>query len=126
MQFCARDKNVIITRYVANMVDLCFYSALVISGGGTIVRESSLLGVPSIEFFAGDSAPQEHFLIKNGFPLEHIKNTKKIVERTIEILNQKPTSRRFNDSFKEKIKNFENPNIYCFNYVKNELTREKS
>ncbi len=126
LQFCARDKNVIITRYMANMVDLCFYSALVISGGGTIVRESSLLSVPSLEFFPGDTAPQEHFLIKNGFPLEHIKPTHKIVERSIEILNQKPSSKRFNDSFKEKIRAFENPNDYCFNYVKNELNNEKS
>jgi len=40
----------------------------VISGGGTLVRESSLLSVPSIEYFPGDSAPQETFLLNSGFP----------------------------------------------------------
>jgi len=74
------NTNVKITRYIPNMVDLCFYSRLVISGGGTIVRESSLLNVPSIEFFPGETAPQESFLINNGFPLQHIKEIDEIVK----------------------------------------------
>jgi predicted glycosyltransferase len=56
------NKNVIITQYIPHMLDLCFFSALVISGGGTIVREASLLDVPSIEFFPGDTALKRHFL----------------------------------------------------------------
>ncbi|MFW9987912.1 MAG: DUF354 domain-containing protein, partial [Candidatus Odinarchaeota archaeon] len=35
-----KEENIIITRYLPNLVDLCFYGALIISGGGTIVRES--------------------------------------------------------------------------------------
>lgn len=115
------EKNIIITQYLPNMVDFCYYSALIISGGGTIVRESSLLNVPSIEYFPGESAPQENFLVKNGFPLEHIKDPKKIIERSITVLNQKPSKNRFNMSFREKIKKFENPNQICFDYVKEEL-----
>ncbi|GAJ16900.1 unnamed protein product, partial [marine sediment metagenome] len=76
--------------------------ALVISGGGTIVRESSLLNVPSIEFFPGETAPQEHFLINNGFPLSHIKKSEKIIRKSIEFLSEKPHHDRFNDSFKKK------------------------
>ncbi len=116
------ERNVIITQYLPNIVDFCFFGALIISGGGTIVRESSLLNVPSIEFFPGDSAPQEKFLKENGFPLEHIKEPKQIVKRTIEILNQGVTSERFKiNSFKEKISEFENPIEICFNHVKSNL-----
>jgi predicted glycosyltransferase len=118
------NSNVIITRFMPNMVDLCYFSALVISGGGTIVRESSLLNVPSIEFFPGDTAPQEHFLINNGFPLKHIKESEKIVEKSIEILSEKPHHDRFSDSFKKRIMEFENPNEICFKIVKENLLKE--
>ena len=104
-----------------DMLDLCYYSALVISGGGTIVRESSLLNVPSIEYFPGETAPQEHFLIDNGFPLMHIKESQEIVEKSIEIISSKPNVSRFNTSFKEKIKKLENPNDICFKFVKENL-----
>lgn len=115
------NKNVRIMRYLPNLTDLCFYSALVISGGGTIVRESSLLNVPSIEFFPGESAPQENFLIKNGFPLKHVKEVEKIITRSLEILAQQPTSDRFSLNFKNKIEKFENPNEICFNTIKRKL-----
>ena len=115
------NSNIIISRYMPNMVDLCYYSALVISGGGTIVRESSLLNVPSIEYFPGDTAPQEHFLMDNGFPLMHIKECEKIVEKSIEIISSKPNPERFTTSFKKKIMKFENPNDICFKFVKKNL-----
>jgi predicted glycosyltransferase len=119
-----KDKNIVITQYLPNIVDLCFYGALIVSGGGTIVRESSLLNVPSIEFFPGESAPQEKFLIKNGFPLEHIKDPEEIIERAVEILRQGPSSERFKiSSFKEKISTFENPIDICFKFVKNKLEK---
>ncbi|UCD01519.1 MAG: DUF354 domain-containing protein, partial [Promethearchaeota archaeon] len=122
LKFLSKEKNIIITQYLPNILDLCFYGALIISGGGTIVRESSLLNVPSIEFFPGETAPQEIFLIENGFPLEHIQNSTQLIERSIDILNQGPSPDRFKmSSFKEKINKFENPNKICFNYVKNKL-----
>jgi predicted glycosyltransferase len=118
----SNNKNIIITHYLPNIVDFCFYGALVISGGGTIVRESSLLNVPSIEFFPGESAPQEIFLIENGFPLEHIRDSNIISNKAIEILNQGPTPERFKlSSFKRKINQFENPNKICFNFLRENL-----
>ncbi|MFX0034942.1 MAG: DUF354 domain-containing protein [Candidatus Hermodarchaeota archaeon] len=117
-----KEKNIKVVQYLPNIVDLCFYGALIISGGGTIVRESSLLNVPSIEFFPGESAPQEKFLKENGFPLEHIKNSKYLIERAINLLNQGPSPDRFKiSSFKEKISQFENPIDICFNFVKANL-----
>ncbi|MFX0038228.1 MAG: DUF354 domain-containing protein [Promethearchaeota archaeon] len=118
----SKEKNIIITQFLPNLVDFCFYGALVISGGGTIVRESSLLNVPSIEFFPGDSAPQERFLIENGFPLEHIRDSYAISKRAINILNQDLPTERFKiSSFKGKIEQFENPNKICFDFVEKKL-----
>ncbi|MFW9824455.1 MAG: DUF354 domain-containing protein [Candidatus Thorarchaeota archaeon] len=120
------EKNVILTQYIPNIVDILFYGALIISGGGTIVRESSLLNVPSIEYFPGDSAPQERFLIKNGFPLQHIKNIEELVNNALDILSKGPTSDRFKiNSFKEKIRQFENPIEVCFDFVKSKLIKGK-
>lgn len=123
----SKERNVIITQYLPNLLDLCFYGALVISGGGTIVRESSLLNVPSIEFFPGESAPQDKFLINNGFPLEHLRDSNQIARRAIDILNQNPTPDRFKiSSFKEKINQFDNPNVICFQHVKNRLIAKET
>ncbi len=116
-----KNKNIIISRYMPNMVDLCFFASLVISGGGTIVRESSLLNVPSIEFFPGETAPQERFLMENGFPLYHIKNSENIIQKSKEILSKVVAPSRFTTSFKKKINEFENPNKLCFKIVKENL-----
>ena len=114
-------KNVTITQFLPNMLDLCYYASLVISGGGTIVRESSLLNTPCIEFFPGETAPQEQFLIKNGFPLEHIKDITLIVSRALEILSNSSNSEISIQDFKDKLKSFENPNQICFDIVMKEL-----
>jgi hypothetical protein len=53
--------------------------------------------------------------------LEHIRDINMIIERSIEILQLSPLSNRFNLTFKEKIKRFENPNIICFNYIREKL-----
>ncbi|MBD3198322.1 MAG: DUF354 domain-containing protein [Candidatus Lokiarchaeota archaeon] len=114
-----QDKpNLIITQYLPHLDDLCFYSSLVISGGGTIVRESSLLNIPSIEFFPGETAPQEHFLINNGFPLEHIEGVDRITRRAINIIEEGSNAERDIQSVQNKIKKYDNPNKICFNYVK--------
>lgn len=117
------DENVVITRYLPNIPDFCFYGALIISGGGTIVRESSLLNVPSIEFFPGETAPQELFLIENNFPLEHIRDKNKIVQKALDILAQKASTDRFNLTFKDNLVQFDNPNEICFDIVKKSLNK---
>jgi predicted glycosyltransferase len=69
-----------------------------------MVRESALLGVPSIEFIPTETYPQEQFLIDNGFPLVHVKTTEEIVK----------SSENYVKNFKrqstwEKIESLENP-----------------
>ena len=116
-----KKSNVSLTKYLPHLVDLCFFSALVISGGGTIVRESSLLNVPSIEFFPGATAPQEKFLIEEGFPLNHAKKNEEIIREAIDVLSKENFTDRFNLSFREKIEKYENPNEICYKYVLDKL-----
>ncbi|MEX2684094.1 MAG: DUF354 domain-containing protein [Candidatus Sigynarchaeota archaeon] len=119
-------KNIIVTRFIPRIQDFMFYSALVASGGGTIVRESSLMGIPSIEFFPGETAWQEHFLIDNGFPLSHIKDPAAIADKAMEILSGHQDPTRFTEGFKEKLKGYENPAEICYDQIVRELGTEKS
>ncbi|MHA1281345.1 MAG: DUF354 domain-containing protein [Promethearchaeota archaeon] len=89
---------------IDQLAHIMYYAKAVITGGGTMVRESALLGVPSIEFFPLDTYPQEQFLIDNGFPLKHIKNSKEIISEVINIIN---TNKKIDT--REKIKELENP-----------------
>jgi predicted glycosyltransferase len=83
---------------------IMFFSKLVITGGGTMVRESALLGVPSIEFFPLETYPQEQFLIDNDFPLKHFHNAKDCINQAIEFIQGNYKINTF-----DKIKDFENP-----------------
>jgi hypothetical protein len=112
-----KNNNLIITQYLPNLDDLCYYSSLVISGGGTIVREASLLNVPSIEFFPGETAPQELWLKQKKFPLEHIRTLDNIIIHASKILEHTPTKDRYTENYKRRISEFEDPNEICFNYV---------
>jgi len=60
-------------------------------------------------------------LIENGFPLQHIREPNKIIDKAIEILDKGPGSNRFTMAFKEKINHFENPIKICFDQVKKRL-----
>lgn len=86
------------------LAHIMYFSKLVITGGGTMVRESALLGVPSIEFFPLETYPQEQFLIDNGFPLKHFHNAIDSVTQAIEYIEGDYKI----DTFK-KINELENP-----------------
>ena len=78
------NKNIILRQGVSNLSHIMYHSKMVMTGCGTMVRESGLLGVPSIEFFPMDTYPQEQFLIDNGFPLKHVRNAEDVLN-TIQI-----------------------------------------
>ncbi len=120
------SENVIVTSYIPRLQDFLFYSSLVASGGGTIVRESSLMGIPSIEFFPGETAWQEHFLMDNGFPLYHVKDPIAVADQAMEVLSGAHDTSRFTEGFKEKLKGYENPAEVCYEYIVRELESPKS
>jgi predicted glycosyltransferase len=47
-------------------MDLCFYSDLVISAGGTMNREAAILGTPVYSTFSGSMPAVDEQLIKMG------------------------------------------------------------
>lgn len=102
-KFIERDRIRVI-KALDQLAHLMFHARAVISGGGTMVRESALMGVPSIEYFPLETYPQELFLMENGFPLKHIKDTKLIIA---EAFNYIEKSKKVNTS--EKIRELENP-----------------
>jgi predicted glycosyltransferase len=90
-------------RGMDNLATIMYFSKMVLTGGGTMVRESALLGVPSIEFFPLQTYPQEQFLIDNGFPLKHTKTVEDTLTVFKEFLSDKRT-----DTF-GRIDDLENP-----------------
>lgn len=87
-----------------DLSQIMYFAKMVLTGGGTMVRESALLGVPSIEFFPLETYPQEQFLIDNGFPLKHVHDAKDSVNQALEYLEGNYRK----DTF-QKIKELENP-----------------
>jgi len=49
-----------------NGIDLILNSDIVLSGGGTMIREAAVLGVPSYSFFQGPKGAVDEFLEKSG------------------------------------------------------------
>ena len=98
------DKGTVqVHRGLDNLATIMYFSKMVLTGGGTMVRESALLGVPSLEFFPLQTYPQEQFLIDNGFPLRHTKT----VEDTIQVFTEYLSYKR-KDMF-DRIDTLENP-----------------
>jgi uncharacterized protein len=98
------DGTIILKKSIANLADIMYYSAMVLSGGGTMVRESGLLGIPSIEFIPSKTYPQEQFLIDNNFPLLHVQTVEEVVEKSLEFLKKGPSKNTW-----DRIDDLDNP-----------------
>ncbi len=61
------------------------YIDLVVGSGGTACRETALMGIPTINFHFWDV--QARYLYKKGFPIQIIKNEKRIIKAAKKILN---------------------------------------
>jgi predicted glycosyltransferase len=60
------------------------YVDLVVGGGGTICRESALMGIPTINFHFWDAIAK--YLWKKGFPIKYLTVTRKIIHLAQKIL----------------------------------------
>ncbi len=58
--------RIVIPDKVLNGLNLVWYSDLVISGGGTMIRESAALGVPSYSIFGGKIGAVDRYLEESG------------------------------------------------------------
>ncbi|MHA1717882.1 MAG: DUF354 domain-containing protein [Promethearchaeota archaeon] len=102
------DGRVLLFRGLSNLLHYEYHAKLVLSGGGTITRESPLLGTPSIEFFPGMTYPQERFLMENGFPLQHIKDVSEIFNSACQHLDRK-VNLALKHRIMQKVANLDNP-----------------
>ncbi len=98
----------------SNMVDvdaskLSYYARLVVTGGGTMARESALLGTPGICLFPTKLYVNE--CVSNwGFPLYHISDLQKALNIFNQLLNISTEQLElYKMHAKEKIKMFEIP-----------------
>jgi|GEM_PF-138432 len=62
----ARYPNVIVPTVAVDGMNLLYHSDLVLSGGGTMVREAAALGVPAITIFKGPMGAVDRWLIEKG------------------------------------------------------------
>ncbi len=60
------DGKIIIPQQAYNGLDVIWFSDLVISGGGTMIREATALGVPAYSFFQGKIGAVDEYLSKIG------------------------------------------------------------
>ncbi len=97
--------NIKFLDYLDPIDQFLFHAKLVVCAGGSFVRQSALMNVPSVEYFPLGVYPQEKFLIKNGFPLVHItdpNNDQNICVEAIEKFSKHHASL-------EKVHTLENP-----------------
>lgn len=57
-----KNKKIILPSNAINGLDLIWFSDLVISGGGTMIREAAALGVPAFSFFKGKIGAVDKYL----------------------------------------------------------------
>lgn len=62
----AEHRNVIVPATVVDGLNLLYHSDLMISGGGTMVREAAALGVTAVTIFKGPMGAVDRWLIEEG------------------------------------------------------------
>jgi predicted glycosyltransferase len=88
------------------------YVDLAVGSGGTICRETALMGIPTINFHFWD-APAK-YLSGKGFPIQRLTNTSKIAKVAKKIL-QNPEANRFDTQ--DMLKRMESPVPIATTYI---------
>jgi predicted glycosyltransferase len=112
-----KSENVIIIDVPVFGLDLEYFSALTISGGGTMAREASLLGVPSFTFFPG-KIHINTALAKEGFPIYRFFELEETL-KFIEMILKEPEKYRVDT--KKLIKDMEDPSVVVKKLFKNNI-----
>lgn len=98
-------KNVRFLDYLDPIEQYLFHAKLVVTGGGSFVRQSALMNIPSVEYFPMPPYPQEQFLINNDFPLTHLFDPGDNPRAAVEMLERYPS----NQGDIERAQSLENP-----------------
>lgn len=107
-QYSALGELLVIPTVPLDGLELLWQADLVISAGGTMNRESAILGVPTYSIFTGPIGAVDQYLMNSG-RIKHIDSEDKIREINFSKKNPnklKPTSRQVLDFFLEQIEQF--------------------
>jgi predicted glycosyltransferase len=77
-----KSKKIIIPNKVIDGLNLIWFSDLVISGGGTMNRESAALGIPTYSIFRGKMGEVDKYLVREG-KLKLIENIDDIKKKIL-------------------------------------------
>jgi len=91
---------------------------LMIGSGGTICRESALLGIPTLNFHFWDAIAR--YLGRKGFPIKRITDTERILRIARKVLKE-PKKHRINT--KPLIEKLENPVPLTIKYIEKDLKK---
>jgi predicted glycosyltransferase len=80
------------------------YVDLMVGSGGTACRETALMGIPTINFHFWDV--QARYLYKKGFPIQVLRDTKRIVAASKKILANLPSQKQ---NTKQALSQLESP-----------------
>lgn len=86
-------------------LNLTYFASAVIGGGGTMNRESALLGTPTISYYPQEILGVDNFLIEEGL-MVHCQEPGEIIETINRVVGEKETLRK---KAAELMKKFEDP-----------------
>ena len=95
------------------------YVDLMVGSGGTVCRETALMGIPTINFHFWDAIAR--YLHKRNFPIRCLRSTQKIIKVAKEIL-KKPETGKINT--KETLSNMDSPVPITLQYIETCLKPE--
>jgi predicted glycosyltransferase len=105
-------KETLLTFQIIPAIDLA------IGSGGTINRETALMGVPTINFHFWDAVAR--YLAAKGFPISYLNNIEEIIKSTQKIL-EKP--QRFKMNTEHMLSQLESPAKVAVKYIEEALQK---
>ncbi len=86
----------------ADSLSLVYFAKAVVGGGGTMNRESALLGTPTISYYPQELLGVDRFLIGKGL-MHHCKNANEVVKAIKKIEGQKASLRKKSRAVRAKM-----------------------
>jgi len=96
------------------------YADITVGSGGTICRETALMGIPTINFHFWDAIAR--YLVKKNFPIRYITNIEQIVRAARSIINQTEKCRVNTEG---NLKQLENPVPITVNHIEMCLKKKR-
>ncbi|MCS4540735.1 MAG: DUF354 domain-containing protein [Euryarchaeota archaeon] len=109
-------KNAIIPKRAVDTLSLLSYASLIIGAGGTMCREASILGCPTISCYPEELLAVDKFLINLGL-MFHSTNPIEITKLALDLIRN---SNKQKQLVRKIISTFDNPSEIVINEVRNQ------